>query len=334
MTRLGILNPTGLVAKELLDRLRPERDGVAIRLLTNRADDLGGVSEVAGEPALVLEATPEEIADLDVLAIFDENAAAIEQHLRHLPESAQAIIAGRWEGPAAAAPQPLVAGVNLEGTPLSHRLLSPDAATIALALALAPLKDHGLLEVTATALESASERGTPGLEEALAQARALLTFQNQPTSEVFGAQVAFNVLPLCEERPETDAASTSAPTALLSKLLSQPVTVELRRAFAGTFHGIALSVRVVVERPVSLPVARQLLARGQHLTLVPETTTAGTIDVAGRDEVLVTGLRQGSSDRVLWLWLLCDNLTRGGAGNLAAILSALLAQLRTEPMVH
>lgn len=333
MIRLGILHPKGLLAKELLERLRPHLDVLTIELLSSRQEDLGTLVEVDGEARLLAEATPQALGDLDLLVALESDSETLAPLLQHLPEGATAILVA----PVNATPgaTPLVSGVNLDpASAAGRRLVSPDATSITLAMVLDGLKGREPREAAVTVLESASVRGEEGLEELLGQARALLSFQQQPEAQVFGSQLAFNLLTHTEPPREDASASASAVSAVLTSVLGTPISIELQSAFAGTFHGLALSARVVFGKAITAEEARRHLEASPHLSVATASHSSGPVDVAGKEQVLVASVRQGINDHVLWFWLLCDNLTRGGASNLLDILTLVLQRLRTETVIH
>jgi aspartate-semialdehyde dehydrogenase len=326
MTRIGILHPTTLLGKELIERLRTALRGVEVELLSNREQEIGAVTDVAGHAALVNATDPALIAKLDLLITVGGARGELEGPLGGLREGATALLLAPEEPLGA---HPVVEGINLTDARPGRRLLSPDAAHIALAHVVAPLRELAPLAACATVLEPASSADHSGLEEVLGQARALLTFQAQPAPEVFGSQLAFNLLAgsATARRPPIDER-------LLEAVLGRNLAIDSQVALVGVFHGTSVSVRLELEHPIAVERANELLATSQYLELGGRERPFGSIDAAGRDRVLVVDVHQGRDEHALWLWLFCDNLTRGGAWNAAGIVESLLSELDSEPMVH
>lgn len=300
---IAIVHPTGLVAKEIRETL--ERRGAAapeVRLLSCRDDEIGTLTEVAGAATIVQSYTPDALDRVEV-AFFCGPVATNRPLLAAVPAGTLAVVVSldaTVEDGAAS-----VAGVSAPRGAPERPLLSPHPAVVLLAHLLAPLRTFSPEQAVATLVQPASVADDPGLEELFEQTRRIVAMSGRPPRSVFGAQLAFNLLP---------AAAAVEPLARqLAAVLSGP-TVTLQLLQGGIFHGIAVSLYVRLAAMPSLPVLRKALAQSPYLQAAADPRHLGSIDAAAQGKVLVGSVRSDETGG-FWIWAVMDNLTRGGALN-------------------
>src|SRR5688572_3779353 len=112
MKVFAIVHPSSMLAKELREQLgrRPElwRE---LRLLTTIEEEVGMLTEVGGAAAVVQRATPESLADVDLLFLCG-TADQARETLAAAPTGVRAVLLAFDATPADATP--LVAGINLD----------------------------------------------------------------------------------------------------------------------------------------------------------------------------------------------------------------------------
>lgn len=309
--RAALVNPKTLLGRELLERLQrdsgPWRE---LRLLTTSEEEVGDVADGLDGATFVGRADSEGLDGCEV-AFLCGPIAALRPLLAALPEGTSAIVlspdATRADG------RPRVHGVS----PPAERgeiSVSPHPGVVALAHLLAPLRPHGLVEAVATVVQPVSIFDEPAIAAVFEETKALLTFTNKPEARIFGAQLAFNLLPvadrgeLAESLREVLQGSSATP--------SPPIAVQVLQG--GIFHGVAVSLEVRLSRTVEPAELASALTASGAVVAVDEDDRAhlGPIDTVNRDEVLLgaitpTGARPGA----YWIWAVVDNLTRGGAQN-------------------
>ncbi len=206
----------------------------------------------------------------------------------------------------------------------------PNCTTIPLAMTLEALRRvAGLRSAVVTTLQAVSGAGLPGLEELAAQQSALHEGRPLPAPSAFAAQIAANVVPVC------DAFGDNGYTAEEMKLLHEtrkilempqlPVTMTCTRVPVPVGH--SASVLVETERPLEVAAARAAFAAFEGIELVddPSRDLAPTpADVVGRDEILVGRVRRDLSGDRLWYWECGDNLRKGAATNAVQIAEEVL----------
>ncbi len=316
MTTLALINPSSLLGNELKEALeRRSAHWQELRLLAGDAEEDGALTDLAGSAAMVGTCDAESLAGVDVVLRCGETPDAAS--LRELMAPGATLLLVAPVAPPRDAPA-IVAGVNLESAARGGTLVSPHPAVTALALLLAPLAGFELDEALGWILQPASMRGRQGLDELLDQTRSILAFQPHPPAEVFGRQLAFNLLP---------TAAASAPfLAELRQLLGERAQLGLQVVQAGVFHSLAASLHLRFAKDPGPGRLREALTGAPFLRLAENPELLGPIEAAGSDELLVGALEADPGrPGTYWLWGVMDNLTRGGALNAVAVAEALVA---------
>jgi aspartate-semialdehyde dehydrogenase len=314
VSRVGILEPGGLLGKELCDQLasRPEL-ATELRLFTQREEEVGTLTEIGGAAAMVQSFSPEDLATLDLLFLCEPREAELGV-LDRLPPSLAAIVVS----PTVPIPggRPVIAGDD-DLVERGELLVSPHAAVVGLAHLLRPLVPLGLEEAVATLLLPVSIYDQDALEEVFEQTRALLEFKRPGGGRRFSQQLAFNVLP--------GPADEGVIVEQLVALLERSPRLAVHTLQAGVFHGLALSVfcRLAVEVvPDDLTAA---LSGREQVELAETPETVGPVAAATGETVLVGEIRSAAGQPgAFWLWAALDNLTRGGATNAIEIAARVL----------
>jgi len=205
----------------------------------------------------------------------------------------------------------------------------PNCTTIGFVMALEPIRRAaGLRRVVVTTFQAVSGAGRPGLDE-LSRQQAALRRGEKPVVEKFAAQIAANVVPLCEDF--LDNGYSSEELKLLHetrKILGDAdldVTMTCTRVPVPIGH--SASVLVETETPLSADAARDALRGFPGIVVVDDPgncvfPTAN--DVRGRDEVLVGRIRKDLGSDALWFWQVSDNLRKGAATNAVQIAETIL----------
>lgn len=314
--RLGIVNPTGLVGNEIKAILRERAFPFSrIALLDATGAAAGALTEIGDEPAVVASVAQEGLDDLDLVFFCGPAAANRVWIERHEEDD---FIAVDLSQPATAEDGKLaVAGVNLEEVADDDVLISPHPIAIPIALVLHQLQTLGPVEFcAATVVQPASEFEQEGIEELAKQTISVLNVESMP-KKIFDRQLAFNLYPALEHNEElivSQVRSMIGPRTAVALLVTQ-----------GTiFHGHTFSLFVKMKEPASRERILEALAKNPALAIAEGDRQLGTIDAAGKDEVLIAEVRKDDAIRGgFWIWAVCDNLRRGSALN-----AVLLAEKR------
>jgi len=305
--RLAIINPLTLVGAEIKTILRERAFPFErVVLLDTAGQSAGALTDVGDEPAVVAAATEEELADVDHV-FFCGPAAGNREWL----EGDHDYIAVDLSQPATAEDGKLaIAGVNLESIDATDRkLVSPHPIAIPIALILHEIEKIAKVELcTATVVQPASEFDELGVEELAKQTISVLNVQSVP-KEIFDRQLAFNLYPALEHREPFIVSQIRAVTDVRAQ-------VALFVTQGTIFHGHTFSLFVKAGGNVDRARIEAALKQNPAIAFPEGDQELGTIDAAGKDEVLVAEVRADAAvPGGFWIWAVCDNLRRSSALN-------------------
>lgn len=198
-------------------------------------------------------------------------------------------------------------------------LYSPSAPVIMLALALKPLAAATRLQrVEVTVMLAASSEGRTGVEELGRQTADMLNFR-QPTMGHFPKQIAFNLIPH-SGGPEQRGVTSSERSIIhdLPQVLELPeLKVSAAALMAPVFYGHVLAASVQMQQALSPEQAHVLLAAAPGLELIDaDHGPTPVTEASGHDAIMVGRIRADHSVPCgLKLWIVGDNLRKGGAVN-------------------
>ncbi|MBV8202042.1 MAG: hypothetical protein JOZ15_15590 [Acidobacteria bacterium] len=317
MSILAIVHPTNLLGKELRETLDRGTTGPTwqeVRLLSTREQEIGILTDAGGAATVVRSYDPDALDGVSV-AFFCGPIAANRPLLAELPPEVTAVVLS--PDATVADGLPLVAGINSrpggDGGP--SVLLSPHPAVVLLAHLLYPLAGFEPRQAVGTVVQPASLHDDAGIEELFEQTRQIVAMTARRRSQVFGAQLAFNLLPA--GRVEETAATVAAA---LGAVLPGPVPLSIQLVQGGIFHCLALSLHVSCAAAPSAQAVRKALTGSPFVEPAGDPRHLGPIDAAASDKVLLGHVRRDETG--VWIWAAMDNLTRGGALNALEIAAA------------
>ncbi|HXG58915.1 MAG TPA: Asd/ArgC dimerization domain-containing protein [Thermoanaerobaculia bacterium] len=307
--RLGIVNPTTLVGNEIKTILRERAFPYQkIALLDSTGTGSGSLTDVDDEPAFVTAASAEELEDLD-LVFFCGPPAGNREWIRQADDREFTVIdvsqPTTIEGGKLA-----VAGVNLDEVTEADRLIvSPHPVAIPIAIILHQIETLTPIDIcTATVIQPASEFEQEGVEELARQTISVLNVQSVP-KEIFDRQLAFNLYPALERNEEFIIGQ-------IREMLQRKLDVALLVTQGTIFHGHTFSLFIRTRERLDAAAIAKALGSSSAIALPEGDETIGTIDAAGKDEVLVAEIRPDPAIRGgFWVWAVCDNLRRSSALN-------------------
>ncbi len=210
-------------------------------------------------------------------------------------------------------------------------LVSPHGATLMIsALMLRLAARFPLRRAVAQLFSPASEIGPRAIEELQKQTVNLLNFQKLPR-EVFGGQIAFNLLPrLGSPGEKPDPIEGPIRNQLQACLGTRAPMPALRLFQVPVFYSLALSLYVETKKraaPADLVAALEgtplKIRRGSQ-------KPPSQVEAAGSNEILVDAIQlDASCPEGVWLWAVADNL-RLAALNAAQTAEGLLD--RRQPL--
>jgi aspartate-semialdehyde dehydrogenase len=316
--RVGIVNPLTLVGNEIMTILRDRAFPFAkIVLLDSTGTAAGAITDVGDEPAIVTAASDDELEDLDVVFFCGPPAANREWIERHADD---AFVAIDLSQPTTAEDGRLaIAGINIEEISESDRVIvSPHPIAIPIALILHQIASIArIASCTATVIQPASEFDKEGVEELAQQTIRALNVQAVPHT-VFDRQLAFNLYPATVRNEDFIVAQVHA-------LVSEQIEFALFVTQGTIFHSHTFSLFLKTKGPVDQVQLVAALRKNPALAFAEGDQQLGTIDAAGRDEVLIAEVRSDTSiEGGFWVWAVCDNLRRSSALNAVLVAEKVL----------
>jgi aspartate-semialdehyde dehydrogenase len=222
----------------------------------------------------------------------------------------------------------IVPEVNGDSVRAEHRLFPvANCTAIVLCTALRPIRDlAGLRAVRVATYQAASGAGRAGLDEFLAQERAVASGDPEPKPEVFARPLARNVVP---QVGAFDAAGWSGEERKIGdetrKMLGLPellVSATAVRVPVRTAHSAAVFLETQRATSVSELAAALEAAHG---IVFHRDGIVTPREVEGSDDVHVARLR-GEDATHFAMWCVGDQLRKGAATNAVQILELLLAK--------
>lgn len=286
--------------------------------LHDLGERVGRLEEVEGEAALVGEADPDllGLAEQVFLCLTEEEA----RPLLELPRRSGSL----WlDLSGASSVRPRVPLVNLLANPEalparpSGLVAVPGAGAQLLSTLLAPLLPLGRVRrARAVLLIPASEAGQAGLDELYRQTVGLLNF-GEVATEVFGAQLAFNLLP----EAGTVSERVRRETTRILRLGRGVLSVGALRA--PVFHGHGLWLHLELSEKRSAEELAAALEDAEGVDLAAEPVGANPVERGGQTRVFAAPPREDGTGRGgFWLWAGGDDLAGGAARNAVGLASA------------
>jgi aspartate-semialdehyde dehydrogenase len=323
--RTAIVGATGAVGQELLDLLAARGFPLSSLRLYASPRSAGRTATFQGE-SLPIEPLPPS-GDLGADIVFSSAGGAISKAHAWTWAGHGAVVVDNTSAWRLDPRVPLVVPEVNPGAIAEHQgvIANPNCSTILALLALAPLhRAFGLVRATVATYQAVSGAGQAGIEELLAQTRAVLAGEAAVPAK-FPTPIAFNLFSHDSEMG-VDGYNLEERKLLLEsrKILALPqlrisatcVRVPVVRAHAEAIHA-------EFARPVTEAEARAALAEAPGVTLVDDREAnrfPTPLDASGRDDVLVGRVREDASlPGAIALFLAGDQVRKGAALNAVQI---------------
>lgn len=264
------------------------------------------LSEYDGEARLIQEPDPEEVTSHAAVILCD--AGALADRLRAACRG-RTFVMDLTGDPASG---PLLGGGEDRPDQDAGGIAVPHFLSYLLASFLVPLqRGPGVRRAVLTVLRPASDFGEEGLDELREQVVRLLRFEKAPV-EVFGRQLAFNLLPqsllpgaeaVLEERVRSEVRRLVGPS---------PPTLSLSVVTAPLFYGHAVSGIVELERGGSHEMAASL-ADVQELALPSEGVPSTPMDWVQSTRGVAFGRLEDDGDGAVRIWAVAGEIAGAAA---------------------
>ena len=331
---IAILGATGLIGEAMIEILAESQLAVGELYLLATESSEGESRRFRGRSVTVRDAASFDWSQAQI-ALFSAGADASGEYAPRAAEAGCIVIdnSSRWR---ADDDVPLVVPeVNAHALAdhAKRRIIAnPNCSTIQLVMALKPLADAaGLKSVSVATYQSVSGAGRAAVEALAQQTARLLNAQALDDHEPFQTQIAFNLIPHIDAFG--DDGFTGEERKLMNetrKILELPgLPIAATAVRVPVFFGHSEVVAVETERPLGADRARELLALAPGVVIVDARGPGGyptpVTHAAHEDGVFVGRLRDDPSrENGLLMWVVADNVRKGGALNAVQIAEALV----------
>lgn len=208
-------------------------------------------------------------------------------------------------------------------------IANPNCAIIPIVLALKPLHEEiAIKRIIVSTYQSVSGAGKEAMDELDMQTRSLFTGTPKP-AEKLSRPIAYNLI------PQIDVITNNGYTAEelkmrseLKKILDKNIELSATCVRVPVFIGHCSCVHVEFEEPFNTNEILKIWQKTKGLTIcdIEDSMEYATpLDCVGKDEVLISRLRQDISNKNgIVFWTASDNLRKGAALNAVQILELLI----------
>lgn len=333
--RVAIIGATGMTGRELIRILEERSFSLSSLELFASKNSAGEQIDFHGEPIDVQElVSADQIkADLAFFAAGSKISTAFVEKLAKTTICIDKSSAFRMqEGIPLVVPE--VNGHILKTR--EHRIIaSPNCVATPLTQVLGPIHKIAALEqVIISTYQAVSGAGKKGTDELESQIRDLFNLRETST-DIFGKQIAFNVLPFIPARGQVDALGKTDEEAKLieetKKILDlKDLKMEATCVRVPVFNGHSMSVHLATKTPIKIDEIVDTLSRAPGIILIdnPQKGSYPTpLEASGEDVTLVGRLRPNTSVTYgLSLWISSDNLRTGAALNAVRIAETIMLE--------
>ena len=217
----------------------------------------------------------------------------------------------------------VVYGINENTITKESKLISnPNCTTMGLVMALKPLHErYTLSSMTPVAYQAVSGSGSEAIKSLENETILGNKLDASYEQTYYSNPIARNVIPLAGSLTENGYSDEEMKFVHESrKILSIPdLVVEPSNARVGVRTGHGTFCSALFENEIDIGECTELLNNFDGVE-VWSNSLPTPLDVEGKDEVLVSRLRQGlSSKKILNFWVVSDNLLKGAALNAVQI---------------
>ncbi len=212
-------------------------------------------------------------------------------------------------------------------------IANPNCSTIQMVVALKPIYDEvGIERINVATYQSVSGAGRGAIEELASQTAALLNGR-EPVIDQIPTRIAFNAIPHIDVFLENGYTKEEMKMVWETRKILGDETIRINPTTVRipVFFGHSEAVHIETRRKITADDARGLLSNAPGITVIDDPARlhypTAAVDAANLDDVFVGRIREDiSHERGLNLWVVSDNVRKGGALNSVQIAECLIAQ--------
>jgi len=316
---IAVVGATGAVGQELLKILLERDFPVADLKLLATERSAGKKIEFKGKEYIVEATTAEAFEGVDI-AMFAGGSAS-KDYAREAAKRGAVVV----DNSSAFRMDPevplVVPEVNPEDVKLHKGIIAnPNCSTIIMVVALKPIHDAAKIKrVVVSTYQAVSGAGKEAIDELAAQVKAL-SEGKEVTPEVFGHQIAFNLIPHIDVFADMDYTKEEWKMVNETKKIMHDDSIEITATTVRVpvFRSHSESVNIETEKKLTAAEARELLASAQGI--IENKEYPMPLYTSDKDEVFVGRIREDNSiTNGLNLWVVADQIRKGAATNAVQI---------------
>lgn len=326
---VAVVGATGAVGQEILNILG-ERDfpvGELVPCATARS--AGKEIDFQGKTYTVKETTPECFEGIDI-ALFAGGKASVEFGQAAVEKGCVVIDNSSNYRMDPSVPL-IVPEVNPEDVKWHKGIIAnPNCSTIIMAVPLKPIHDAAKIKrVVVSTYQAVSGAGKEGMEELVAQTKAVLNGQEYPPKK-FMHQIAFNLIPHIDIWQEMDYTKEEMKMVKeTQKIMNAPeMKITATTVRVPVYRSHSESINIETERKLTAEEVKELLSNALGVVVQDDPSNnvyPMPVDVSFKDEIFVGRIREDNShDSAINMWVVGDQIRKGAATNAIQIAELLI----------
>jgi aspartate-semialdehyde dehydrogenase len=328
---VAVVGATGTVGGQMIECLEERNFPVGKIKYLASSRSAGQILEFKGKPVVVEELTRDSFAGIDI-ALFPAGSSLSEEFCPAATGSGAVCIdtSSAWRmDPLVPLVVPEVNAHAIAQYTGKGIIASPSSSTIQLVVALKPLHDYGgVKRIVVSTYQSVSGTGKKAIEELRTQTIDLMN--GRPAkSKIYSHRIAFNCLPYTDSfGPNGYTKEETQMAAEIRKILAADIRTTATAVRVPVFYGLCEAVNIETVKKITVAKARELLVAAPGLKLTDDVMNNVyplPSDAAGQDLTWVGRIREDESiENGLNLWVVADNIRKGGATNAVQIAEILI----------
>jgi len=320
--KIAIVGATGLVGRNIIQLCEDNfSSDVEYTLYASKSSE-GKVIEINGTEFEIKELKKENIQENDI-SLFSAGGERSKEYAKDFINKGSFVIDNSSVFRMNEDVPLVVYGINENEITKDSKLISnPNCTTMGLVMALKPLHDrYTLSSMTPVAYQAVSGSGSEALQSLNNETMLGDKLDSDYKDTYYSNPIARNVIPLAGNLTDNGYSDEEMKFVHESrKILAIPnLIVEPSNARVGVRTGHGTFCSAVFENEIDVEECAELLNNFDGVEVCNESLPT-PIDVEGKNEVLVSRLRQGlSSKNILNFWVVSDNLLKGAALNAVQI---------------
>ena len=329
---VAVLGATGVIGEAILAILEERQFPVAklYPLASHRSS--GKEVMFKGQAHQVLDVADFDFAEVDI-ALFSAGAKASEKYAPIAAEAGCVVIDNSSQFRYEADVPLVIPEVNpsaIEDYEKRRIIANPNCSTIQMLVALKPIHDAaGLARINVATYQAVSGAGREAIDELATQTKQCLSGQQDKEAKVFTKQIAFNVIPQVDQWQDNGYTKEEMKMVWETQKILQDdsILVNPTAVRVPVFYGHSEAIHCETKRKITAIEACAVLKKAPGVVLLEDDFPTAATHIDDADGVYVGRVREDLSHPMgLDMWVVADNIRKGGALNAVQIAELLWHQ--------